>query len=85
MAQTLTKRYENRKPVGSAYISGTFGLLVYEPYDGDEFDCDYICSWCDGNRTYGFHKHNVHYGSSGRPFFRKGNLRIYLDNVMRLK
>lgn len=31
-----------------------------------------------------FHKHMVHYSNSGRAFIRKGSLRIYLDEVMKV-
>lgn len=33
---------------------------------------------------WGFHKHMVHYSTAGRAFIRKGSLRIYLDEVMRI-
>lgn len=84
MKEAMYKRYANQKPVGAAYISGTFGLQVYEPDENDKCDCDYVCSWHNGENEWGFHKHMVHYSTSGRAFIRKGSLRIYLDEVMRL-
>ena len=53
----MYKRYANQKPVGAAYISGTFGLQVYEPDENDKYDCDYVCSWHNGENEWGFHKH----------------------------
>lgn len=84
MKEAMYKRYANQKPVGAAYISGTFGLQVYEPDENDKYDCDYVCSWYNGENEWGFHKHMVHYSTSGRAFIRKGSLRIYLDEVMRV-
>lgn len=82
--QPMYKRYADTKPVGAAYIGGTFGLHVYEPDETDKYDCDYICSWHNGENEYGYHKHTVHYTTAGRAYIRKGNMRIYLDEVMRV-
>ena len=79
----MYKRYENKKPVGTAYISGTFGLCVYEPDKHDKYDCDYICSWHNGENEWGYHKHIIHYTTSGRAYIKKGNLRIYCDEIIR--
>lgn len=79
----MYKRYADCKPVGTAYISGTFGLIVYEPDENDKFDCDFICSWHNGETEWGHHKHKIHL-NNGRPFIRKGNLRIYMDEIMRV-
>lgn len=84
MKEAMYKRYANQKPVGATYISGTFGLQVYEPDENDKYDCDYVCSWHNGENEWGFHKHMVHYSTSGRAFIRKGSLRIYLDEVMKV-
>ena len=85
MKEAMYKRYASNKPVGAAYISGTFGLHVYEPDENDKYDCDYVCSWNNGENEFGFHKHMVHYSKSGRAFIRKGSLRIYLDEVMKVE
>lgn len=80
----MYKRYENIEPVGATHITNTFGLLVYEPDENDKFDCDFVCCWHNGENAYGFHKHMVHYTTAGRPFIRKGSLRFYLDEIMRV-
>lgn len=54
MKEAMYKRYANQKPVGAAYISGTFGLQVYEPDENDKYDCDYVCSWHNGENEWGF-------------------------------
>lgn len=84
MKEAMYKRYANQKPVGAVYISGTFGLQVYKPDENDKYDCDYVCSWHNGENEWGYHKHKVHYSTSGRAFIRKGSLRIYLDEVIRV-
>ena len=82
----MYKRYASKKPVGCTYNrSSTFGLHVYEPDENDKYDCDYVCSWHNGEHDWGFHKHMVHYTSSGRAFIRKGSLRIYLDEAFKRK
>jgi hypothetical protein len=42
MKEAMYKRYANQKPVGEAYISGTFGLQVYEPDENDKMDFELI-------------------------------------------
>lgn len=87
MKEAMYKRYANQKPIAAACIGGTLGLKIYEPDKNDKYDCDYICSWYSiwhNVEEWGFHKHMVHYSTSGRAFIRKGSLRIYLDEVMRL-
>lgn len=83
MREALYKTYGAMKPVGTTCISNTFGLQVYEPNENDKYDCDYICSWHNGENEWGFHKHKVHYTTSGRTYLRKGSLRIYLDEIMK--
>lgn len=53
MKEAMYKRYTNQKPIGTAYISGTFGLQVYEPDENDKYDCDYVCSWHNGENEWG--------------------------------
>lgn len=38
----------------------------------------------NGENEWGFHKHKVHYTTADKPFIRKGSLRIYLDEVMKV-
>lgn len=85
MKEAMYKRYANQKPVGAVCFCNTFGLNVYEPDENDKYDCDYVCSWNNGEYESGFHKHMVHYSTSGRAFIRKGSLRIYLDEVMKVE
>ena len=81
--EAMYKRYKNAMPIGTVHLSNTFGLQVYEPDENDKYDCDYVCSWCNGKNEWGFHKHMVHYSTAGRAFIRKGSLRIYLNLVIR--
>lgn len=81
----MYKRYENATPVGTMHLSNCFGIALFEPDEIDKYDCDFVGAWWDCDKGYtGFHKHKVHYSTAGRPFIRKGSLRIYLDNVMRV-
>jgi hypothetical protein len=84
---TMHKRYENITPIGSMAFCNTFGVLIYEPDEIDKYkdNCELIAAWANvaSGDVYGFHKHKIHYSTSGRPFIRKGSLRIYLDEVMR--
>lgn len=82
--QPMYKRYENIKPVGVASVSSVFGIHVYEPDKNDKYDCDYIVSWHNGENEWGYHKHKVHYTSSGRAYIRKGSLTIYCDEIMKI-
>ena len=82
----MCERYKNAEPIGSMSICNTFCILAYEPDEVDKYkeDCGLICAWsnCCGS-VWGFHKHKIHYSTTGRAFIRKGSLRIYLDEVMR--
>ena len=80
----MYKRYENKKPVGAVSVGSIFGMHVYEPDEHDKYDCDYICSWHNGEKEWGYHKHKVHYLASGRAYINKGSLRIYLDEIMKV-
>lgn len=82
--QPLYVRYANQKPVGVASVGSVFGIHVYEPDEHDKYDCDYIISWHNGEREWGYHKHKIHYTGAGRAFIRKGSLTIYLDEVIKL-
>ena len=80
----LHERYADSKPVGVASVGSIFGMKVYEPDENDKYSCDYICSWHNGENEWGYHKHKVHYLASGRAYIRKGSLRIYLDEIMKV-
>lgn len=80
----LYKRYSNIAPVGVCHFSNCFGVALWEPDNGDKFECDYIAAWANTEGYVGFHRHKVHYSTAGRAYIRKGTMRIYLDNVMRV-
>ena len=80
----MYKRYAEAKPVGAVSVSSVFGIHLYEPDEYDKYDCDYIVSWHNGEREWGYHKHKVHYTTSGRVYIRKGSLTIYCDEIMRV-
>lgn len=84
----MYKRYADEKPVGAVSLCNTIGLNVYYLDEVDSENCYeddvYVCSWCNGVSEWGFHKHKMHYTTSGRAYFRKGQLRIYLDEIMRV-
>lgn len=84
MATPLYKTYGDRRPVGSVALCNTFGLLVFEPIQEDASECDFITAWSGGDSLRGFHRNKVHYTSSGRGYLRKGSLRFYLDEIMRV-
>ena len=85
MKQFLYKTYENRRPCGTVSFSNCFGLLVYEPTEEDRADTDYITAWSGtDSQTWGFHRNKVHYTSAGRGYLRKGSLRFYLDEIIRI-
>lgn len=84
----MYKRYENVKPTGSIAFCNTFGCLFFEPDEVDKYKegCEIVAAWASlaSESVYGFHKHMIHYTTSGRSYIRKGSMRIYLDEVMRV-
>lgn len=82
----MYKRYADKKPMGAIALCSTFGVQVYEPDEVDKYKegCELVASWHNGEHEWGFHKHQIHYSTAGRAFIRKGSLRIYLDEVMRV-
>lgn len=84
MKEAMYKRYINKKPIGIIALCNTFGVQVYEPDEYDKYDCELVASWHNGEYEWGFHKHMIHYSTAGRAFIRKGSLRIYLDEVIRI-
>lgn len=84
MREALYKTYGAMKPVGAIAFCNTFGMLVFEPTKEDSYDCDYITAWSGTEKkAWGFHRNQLHYTTSGRAYLRKGNMRIYFDEVMR--
>lgn len=83
--EPMYKRYSNKKPIGACHFANTFGLLVYEPDDEDVYKCDLITAWCNGDRAWGYHSNKIHYTASGKAYLRKGSIRVYLDEIMRLE
>ena len=84
MQVPMYKRYKSKNPIGAISLCNTFGLLVFSPDDEEKDDCDFVAAWNNGENTWGYHKHKVYYSTSGRAYIRKGSMRIYLDEVMRV-
>lgn len=82
MRKPLYKKYDNEKPIGITYFAVTFGVLIYQPLPEDS-DCDFVAAWTNGEEKFGFAKHKVYFGSKDKVYIRKGNIRIYLQDVLR--
>lgn len=82
--QPMYKRYQHKQPTGTYSICSTFGVLIFTPDEKDRYKdgCDVVAAWSTDNGCYGFHRHMIFHSSAGRPFIRKGSLRIYLDEVL---
>lgn len=78
-------RYTDKEPIGVYSFLYDFGINFYEPDEIDKYkeNCDFICCYTNSKHKWNFRKHKVYYMPSGRPFIKKGNHRIYLDNVIR--
>lgn len=85
MTKPLYKRYGEKTPDGLYAFNAFFGMVLYLPQNDDSFieDCDLICAWESNGQKYGFHRHKIHYTSSGRSYVRKGNIKVYLDETIR--
>lgn len=73
----LYKRYVTKKPFHVYAFNAFFGVKIYEPENCDVCDC--VAAWTDGENETGFRRHKIYYTANNRPYIRKGNLRIYLD------
>lgn len=82
MKQTLYQQYKDVAPIGAVPISNNWGLMIYAPCDNDS--CDLVVAWVSGDCVYGYHRHMIHYTESGRGYIRKGNMRFYLDDILRV-
>lgn len=82
----MYSRYESKTPIGVMAFTNCFGVAIYEPEEEDRYkdNCDLIAAWTSTDSLTGFHKHKIHYTENGRSYIRKGSLRIYLDEVMRV-
>lgn len=78
------ERYKNIQPIGAMAFCNTFGIVIFEPDDIDQWkdNCDLIAAWSSGESYTNYHKHKIHYTESGRGYIRKGSLRIYLDEIV---
>lgn len=80
------ERYKNIEPIGAMAFCNTFGIVIFEPDDIDQWkdNCDLIAAWSSEEGYHNYHKHKIHYTESGRGYIRKGSLRIYLDEIFRV-
>ncbi|MBR5604262.1 MAG: hypothetical protein IKW51_08685 [Bacteroidales bacterium] len=81
----MYKKYKSKKPIGVISLCNTFGILIFNPDDEDKYYCDLIAAWSNEEKIFGYHRHKIHYSTSGRAYIRKGSMRIYLDNVIKYK
>lgn len=83
--KAMYKRYEDKKPCGTCHISNVFGIVLFEPDETDKYkeNCDFIIAWSNGENLWGFHKHKVHYTTTGKAYIRKGSLKFYLNEIMK--
>lgn len=85
MKTPLYKRYADRRPVGAVCICNTFGMLVFEPMGEDKLDTDFVTAWSGlEGQAWGYHRNKVHYTAAGRGYLRKGSMRFYLDDIVRV-
>ena len=86
MEKAMYKRYANVQPIGAISFCCTFGMVIYQPDEVDKYNenCDLICAWVNGLAKWGYHRHKVHYSTAGRAYVRKGSMRIYLDDVVKV-
>ena len=85
MKQALYKTYGDRQPCGATYITNCFGLLIYEPIEDDRTEADYITAWsAAGYNNRGFRRSKAYYTIAGRAYLRKGSLKFYLDEIIRI-
>lgn len=79
MKTPLYKQVNATRPAAVMALSNTFGAAIWN-IAGDE--C--VAAWSNGESYHGAHRHMIHYSTAGRPFIRKGSLRLYLDEFMRV-
>ena len=83
------QRYKNIKPIGTMTFNTFFGIAVFEPDEIDRYNdnCNLIAAWTNGEGKEGYcnyHKHKIYCTSSGREYIRKGHLKVYLDEMVRI-
>ena len=79
--EPLYKFVQREKPNGVMTMCNTFGVAVWLNDPRGE-NC--VAAWHNGTQYYNAHNHMIHYSYSGRPFIKKGNLRLYLDQFLRV-
>lgn len=84
MRTSLYKRYENKEAIGTLPLTDVACILVFDPDENDKYDCDLVTALENSGVRSGFHKHKIFYTSSGRAYIRKGQQRVYLDEVIRV-
>lgn len=84
MKETLYSRYTGKKPIGIYSLSAFLGIAVYEPEGEDKYKCDFVTAWANESNYWGFARNKVHFSAPWRMYVRKGNLHIYLDEIMKM-
>lgn len=75
----LCKEYSARRPLATYAMNVYFGVAIYDA-EGSEI----VAAWIHGESASNFHRHKVYCTASGREYIRKGSLRFYLDDFMKV-
>ena len=81
----LYKQYENASPVGAYTMCNTFALVILDIIHGA--DDIAVAAWTQPNGQRGYwniRRHKISYTYTGRPYIRKGGMRFYFDQIMRI-
>lgn len=82
----LYKQYENAAPVGAYTMCNTFALVILDIIHGpDDIAVAAFTNPAGQPGYYNIRRHKISYTYTGRPYIRKGGMRFYFDQIIRME
>lgn len=80
----LYKQYEHAQPIGAHTMCNTFALVILDIDERADIAVSAFTNPSGAPGYWNIRRHAIHYSPSGRAFIRKGDMRFYFDEIMRI-
>ena len=81
----LYKQYENAAPVGAYTMGNTFALVILDIDSAGDIAVAAFTKPAGQPGYYNIRRHKISYTHTGRPYIRKGGMRFYFDQIMKME
>ena len=81
----LYKQYENAAPVGAYTMCNTSALVILDIDSAGDIAVAAFTNPARQPGYYNIRRHKISYTYTGRPYIRKGGMRFYFDQIIRME